>query len=88
MQADPDLMRRMRDGLERSKPDNASAERDVLETALRVPSATRTQADPEEIPQETCAGIQIRARPGRAVLTGQGVTEDFLRDLDEWLQAR
>lgn len=88
MQTDPDLMRRMRDGLEKSKPDNASVERDLLETALRAPPATRTQADPEEIPQETCAGIQIRARLGRAVLTGRGVTEDFLRDLDEWLQAR
>lgn len=88
MQADPGLIHRLRDGLERAAPENASLERTVLEAALRPEDAEKPRPEPREIREEAVAGIQIKARPGRVVLTGRGVTEDFLRDLSEWLRSR
>ncbi|MFC6463105.1 hypothetical protein ACFP76_21735 [Paracoccus aerius] len=33
-------------------------------------------------------GVRIKASPGRVILTGRGVTADFLRDLKDWLAGR
>lgn len=88
IEADSGLLRRLQDRLRGAEPDSASAERTILEAALRPEAAAGLEADPAEIRQEIGAGVQMKGRPGRVVLTGRGVTEEFLCDLAEWLQAR
>lgn len=88
MQADPALVRHLQESLQRSAPGSASAEREILEAVLRPTPAARAESKPAEVPQQVGEGILIAARPGRVVLTGRGVTDDFLSDLAEWLQTR
>lgn len=88
LQGDPDLAGRLRSRLTAAAPDSASLERHVLESALRPDSAAKSAPGPEDTAQAIIDGVQIKARPGRVVLTGRGVTEDFLRDLSDWLQSR
>ncbi|VDS10767.1 ParB-like nuclease domain protein [Paracoccus haematequi] len=88
MQGDPDLAGRLQDRLKAAAPDSAALERHVLEAALRPDSAGKTQPQPENAFQDVVAGIRLKTSPGRAVLTGRGVTEAFLRNLHDWLQAR
>ena len=88
IEGDPDLAGRLRDRLKAAAPDSAALERHVLEAALRPDSAGKTQPQPENAFQDIVAGIRLKTSPGRAVLTGRGVTEAFLRDLHDWLQAR
>ena len=87
MDADPAMASQVKARLENSDPDSASAERTILEAALRPEAAAKPDADTQDNQEAFGAGVVIKARPGRAVLTGQGVTEDFLRDLAEWLEA-
>lgn len=88
IQADPDLGRLIRQRLEETRPHSALAERDVLEAALRQDSVNRDRSDPGEGNDDITPGVQMKARPGRVVLTGRGVTQDFLDDLAEWVQHR
>lgn len=88
IQADPGLARRLQDGLRAATPDSAATERRILEAALRPVAEAGSEADPRESRQQIREGIVMKARPGRVMLTGRGVTEDFLRDLGEWLQGQ
>ncbi len=60
-----------------------------------VTGAERSQAEPPSIETtegsltgEPAPGIRLHARPGRALLTGPGVTETLLADLADWLGRR
>lgn len=88
MQGDPGLIRRLRDGLALAAPESAWLERAVLEAALRPDNAEKSRPETEEISEEIGAGIRMKARPGRILLTGGGVTEDFMRDLSDWIGSR
>ena len=88
MQQDPALASRLRDRLERVAPDSALPERHILETALCPEPAGQLLPETNEVQDEVIAGIRMKARPGRVVLTGRGVDQDFLMALADWLQAR
>nr|WP_278250422.1 ParB N-terminal domain-containing protein [Paracoccus fontiphilus] len=88
MQDVPDLTGRLQGRLAAERPESASDERRILEWALRPGPSAATMEEPQERETEIPAGIGMKARPGRVVLFGQGVTEDFLQDLAAWLQAR
>ena len=84
LEADPALNPRLRRALQEG-PGTASAERDILERALRLEPAARAVEPGRQVDMESEEGIQIKAHPGRVILTGRGVTKDFLRDLRDWL---
>lgn len=92
MQVDPSLADDIRNRLLGLHPPTALDERAILEGALRPGSAAdrldQGRPDQDETGEERETGVRMKARPGRVVLTGRGVTEDFLRDLAEWLEAR
>lgn len=88
MQADPALPERLRKSLRGDAPGSASREREMLEAALRPVLAEKPAATSSELPLEMAPGIQMKSCPGRVLLTGRGVTEDFLQDLANWLQSR
>ncbi len=86
--ADPGFAPAVAQALAGAAPRDAAAERAVLERALAPKPAEAGRVAPDEIDQETGEGIRMKGRPGRVVLTGQGVTEDLLHDLANWLEAR
>lgn len=71
-------------------PADPGAERAVLEQALRPdpppPGAAPEPADSPEV--QDFGPLRLTARPGRAVLSGRGVTPDFLAELADWLRSR
>lgn len=87
LETDPALNPRLRRALQEG-PGTASAERDILERALRPEPAARAVEPGRQVDMESEEGIQIKAHPGRVILTGRGVTKDFLRDLRDWLDNR
>lgn len=88
MQGDPGLSERLQKRLTGSMPESASAERAILETALRSKPIGDPVEDLSEHIEDAGAGVRIRAHPGRIVLTGRGVTEDFIQELRAWLQSQ
>jgi ParB family chromosome partitioning protein len=80
-EGDAGFSARLRARLDEVDPENAEAERRILDTALRP---ERDQAAPEEI----APGLILEAKKGRAVLSGKGVTPALLADLRDWLAAR
>ena len=87
LEADPALNPRLRRALQEG-PGTASAECDILERGLRPEPAARALETRRQDSLDGEEGIQIKARPGRVILTGRGVTKDFLRDLGDWLDNR
>ncbi len=78
--------------LNAAEPDSPEAERKILDTALTraVEPAAQTgkPGRPRTAPAEktsTAPGIVMEVRPGRVVLTGEGVTEDLCRALELWI---
>lgn len=88
MEADPGMAGRVKARLKSAAPGSASAERTILEAALRPEADARPVTETKDLRETFGAGVVMKARLGRVVLTGQGVTEDFLRDLAEWLGER
>lgn len=73
-------------------PDSPEAERRILEAALaravEPPAQTGKPGRPRTPPAvqtPTAPGIVMEVRPGRVVLTGEGVTEDLCRALELWI---
>lgn len=85
---------RLQAALQAAAPQDAAAERAVLETALagsvaKAPdSAPAASADPVPEAVEIAPGLRLAARPGRALLTGKGVDAALLADLRAWLESR
>jgi ParB family chromosome partitioning protein len=88
MQGNPDRIQQLRDRLTATPPESVLQERAVLEAGLRPETTPEAPSEAMETQENITAGVQVKARPGRVVLTGQGVTEDFLRELTDWLQSR
>ncbi|WP_207101617.1 ParB/RepB/Spo0J family partition protein [Paracoccus shandongensis] len=88
MQDNPGSVRKMRDRLQKARPDSASVERGVLDALLRPDPAPKPEAGSDRAGEDLDAGVRMTVRPGRVVLSGQGVSEDFVRDLAEWLETR
>ena len=76
----PDLIARLR----AVSPATEAEERAVLDRALAPAPKEAADRATEDQPE----GIRMVAKPGRITLSGQGVTEDLARDLQEWLAAR
>lgn len=83
---------RLQAALQAADPQDAAAERAVLETALAGPmakapdSAPAASADPVPEAVDIAPGLRLTARPGRALLTGKGVDAVLLADLLAWLE--
>lgn len=78
----PGLAARITKRLTDAKPQDAAAERAVLEAALR------RETSPKAETETLATGLDWTARAGRAVLSGAAVDEAFLADLREWAAAR
>lgn len=75
IEADVAVASRIADALRKTPPEDAAAERRTIERALR------RQAPDRAAPEALVKGLKWEGRPGRAVLTGPGVTEEFLEVL-------
>ena len=79
---------RLEQKLKDAAPADAAGERAVLEAALRPGAQPATAPQPQDVAFEVTPGIKLKGSPGKAILSGKGVTQDLLEDLAEWLQAR
>lgn len=82
IEADRAVAIRISKALKAAVPQDAAAERRVLERALAVPEApkaTRVSLGP---------GLQLESRAGRAVLSGKAVDADFLKALEVWAKSQ
>ncbi|WP_300064247.1 ParB N-terminal domain-containing protein [uncultured Roseobacter sp.] len=87
LQADPAFARRLAQALKAADPQEAAAERKVLERVLKGQAsapATPGAARPESI----APGLALSATPGRVVLSGKAVDAALLADLRDWLATR
>ena len=78
IEADRTVASRISEALRKTPPEDAAAERRVIERALRTP---RTASDGAE---EIAPGVTFQVKKGRAVLSGPGVTPGFAEALREW----
>ena len=83
IEADRSVATRLKDALRKTPPEDAAAERQSIERALKVPAGTQSR-DGEEI----APGVRLETRKGRAVLTGRGVDQALLEGLRDWLVSR
>jgi ParB family chromosome partitioning protein len=84
----PELVRRIRDHLQAADPKDALSERMVLEAALQERPQNVRKTPHRQQSSNMGAGVLMKARPGKIELTGQGVTEELLQELANWLQLR
>lgn len=77
LEADAKLAARISDALRRTPPADAAAERRTLERALK-------RAAPERPGDEIAPGIALKSAKGRVVISGKGVTADFIQALRDW----
>ena len=80
IEADPKLAARISAGLKKAAPEDAAAERRVLEAALKRPAATPVR-------REIAPGLVLESRAGRALFTGKAVDAEFLEALRAWAAA-
>ena len=78
---DPGLARRLDAALQKAAPEDAAAERQVLEAALRAPARPSDR-------REIAPGLYLEAKTGRAVLSGKAVNPAFLAALEVWVRAQ
>ncbi len=89
IQRDPELGERIRRQLAEKAPPSAKDERALLDKALQDRGTTRMT--PSKVPWidcTPCSGLRMKGSGGRIVLSGQGVTETLIADLEAWLKAR
>ena len=77
IEADPKLAGRISKALQTAAPEDAAAERKVLEAALKRP-----QAKPER--EDIAPGLTLEAKAGRVVLAGKAINSDFIQALRDW----
>jgi len=84
IEADPEVGGRISAALRAAPPEDAAAERRILEKGLSAP-----QAAPEpRLAQSIASGLKLEAKAGRAVLSGPAVDEAFLDALKAWAAQR
>lgn len=85
---DREVAVRIAAALRAADPQEAAAERQVLEQALTPPTPVASPRAPEaEAPverREIAPGLRLEARAGRVVLSGERVDEDFIAALKDW----
>ncbi len=79
LEADKALASRLSKALKRAAPEDAAAERKVLERALGKSGAAAAAP-----PQEIAPGVKLAARKGRVVFSGAAVDEAFLEAARAW----
>jgi ParB family chromosome partitioning protein len=84
LQAEPGFGARVTGALRKAAPEDAKAERAVLERALKGQGGRKAAAAGEEV----APGIALKRARGRLTLSGQGVDEALAEDLRRWLAAR
>lgn len=75
----------LRATLAANPPEDAPAERGLIEAALRGKKGSKPQSGDIF---EPAPGIRLEAKAGKVVLSGKGVTEDLRAALLDWLAAR
>lgn len=88
IQDDAGLTARLRDLLAAESVDTASDERRVLEAVLRPEVGEASQDVTRNFEMNSGAVISMKARAGRIVITGKGVTEALIAELVQWLESR
>jgi ParB family chromosome partitioning protein len=88
IQDNAEMTARLRDLLRGERADTASDERRVLEAVLRPEAGEVSQDMMRDIKMDTGAGVSMKARPGRVVIAGKGVTEALIAELAQWLESR
>lgn len=73
----------LKHALRKASADTAEQERQVLESTLR-----KTTPAVRPARQEAAPGVFVEKRKGGVVLSGRGVTDGLLRDLQVWLSER
>lgn len=84
LQDQPDLQRDLAETLKHAAPQDAAAERALLERTLKT-SSKRTRAPKKEA---IAPGLALEIAQGRAVLSGKAVDAALLQDLRAWLSKR
>ena len=82
IEATPTLASGIAAALKAAQPKDATAERQVLENALKAPQT------PAPARQPLGPDLWLEPRAGRAVLSGKAVDETFLNDLADWVKTR
>lgn len=82
IEADRKLATRINDALRKTPPADATAERRVLERALKGPAAKPLP------PEEIAPGVTLKTARGRVTLSGKGVDPSFEAALRDWLAQR
>ena len=80
--ADPKAGARIAAALKAAAPQDAAAERKVLEGALKAP------VTPKPAPEDIAPGLTLEVKAGRAVLAGKAVNSDFIQALRDWAAAQ
>lgn len=84
IEADPETGMRISAALKATPPEDAAAERRILEAGLKAP---QTPAEARPV-QNIASGLKLEAKAGRAVLSGPAVDEAFLEALKLWAAGR
>lgn len=83
VEKDPSLATEITRRLRSSAPKSAAEERLILDRVLAPVRPEQTQHD-----QAAGQGVQIKGGPGRIILTGTGVTDQFIAELSQWLEVK
>ncbi|TCM75874.1 ParB/RepB/Spo0J family partition protein [Rhodovulum steppense] len=84
LQAESGFRSRVAEALRKAAPDDAKAERAVLERALKGQGASKASAAGEEV----VPGVALKVKRGRLTLSGAGVDAALAEDLRRWLGTR
>jgi ParB family chromosome partitioning protein len=79
---DPKVAGRISSTLKSAAPEDAAAERKVLEAALKRPVVSKSVAE------EIAPGLTLDVKAGRAVLSGKAINRDFIQALRDWAASR
>lgn len=89
IQRDPELGIRIRKGLEAETHTTAKDERALLDKALQDCGTAKTR--PLKTPSTDCtpcSTVRLKGSAGRIVISGKGVTDRLIADLEVWLRTR
>ena len=85
LQERPGFARRLVEALQKAAPEDAVAERAVLEWVLKGQGATRPGAGAGE---ELSPGVMLKAGRNGVILSGAGVDGALIKDLRTWISSR
>ena len=77
IEADPKMATQISAALTKAAPEDAVAERKVLEGSLKRPTA-------KPVREEVAPGLTLEVKAGRAVFSGKAVNREFIKALRDW----